>query len=656
MPINISRKSNGNGINYTYEADGPADHALIPNDIYFRDKTDSLIYYKNSAGTVLSLFNEIDTPTTDALVHVMPSGSDATGQRADISKPFLTLEAARDASLIGDTIIVYPGTYTVTTTDANGLSKVGVHFYFYPGCTVSKATAGPMFSNVGLAQASNVYGKAVFSISGTGTTFIAEFGNALEHTFEATSCTSIAPCVGTFMMRNNTVVTMNVDTVTSSSHIFAEYNHGTLLIVGTRLKINGKNWTANGGIINGAYYMEDMDILINANILRSQTTTLFFGLSQGTLTINADRILCDVPTNTYLFQIGNVSDVTISVVCSFCIGAAVSGGNTKCYIQGRSRNNTINSGYLECSSVERFTSSGGRSKITQSLIDESSTTYPLYVSGGIVDANIMRTNGHFLTAGVDFEVTGGVLNLHTIETFSSGANRGTGVHRLVNGGTLNLYGDLVIPNFVDGPPYISTYGIRLQSGTLNIYGAIYNLCNNALVPADGHGIIWSGGKLICNGTRLYKYAANAAHIRATTAGLQLRVLAGGLSTNTNSGLLDGQSSINRIVVAANNLATQVRITVQGNPAETFNVPIAFGTTAAIAAQLVTLINASGTLNASASQDNPGVDTYLYVTNDAVGLTQTIDNLINTSTNPVRDPGYSFTEIAGGLILQSTNIE
>ncbi len=141
-----------------------------------------------------------------------------------------------------------------------------------------------------------------------------------------------------------------------------------------------------------------------------------------------------------------------------------------------------------------------------------------------------------------------------------------------------------------------------------------------------------------------------------SSGLQLRVLAGGLSTNTNSGLLDGQSARNRVVVSVDNLATQVRITVQGDLAETFNVPIAFGTTAAIAAQLVTLINASGTLNASASQDNPGVDTYLYVTNDAVGLTQTIDNLINTTTNPVRDPGYSITEITGGLIIQSTNIE
>ncbi len=48
MPINLSRKSNGNGINYTYEADAAIDHALIPNSTYFRDKSDSLIYYKNA--------------------------------------------------------------------------------------------------------------------------------------------------------------------------------------------------------------------------------------------------------------------------------------------------------------------------------------------------------------------------------------------------------------------------------------------------------------------------------------------------------------------------------------------------------------------------------------------------------------------------------
>ncbi len=135
MPVNVSRKSNANGINYTYEADAVIDHALIPNNTYFRDKSDSLIYYKNAAGTVLGLFNEIDTPTTDALVHVMPSGSDVSGQRADLSKPFLTLEAASAAAIAGDLIIAYPGTYTVTTTSADGLSKAGVSFYFYPGCT-----------------------------------------------------------------------------------------------------------------------------------------------------------------------------------------------------------------------------------------------------------------------------------------------------------------------------------------------------------------------------------------------------------------------------------------------------------------------------------------------------------------------------------------
>ena len=56
------------------------------------------------------------TPGTVALpvgnfVFVNPLGNDGTGVREDFHLPFLTLNAAKNAAIAGDTIYVYGGTY-----------------------------------------------------------------------------------------------------------------------------------------------------------------------------------------------------------------------------------------------------------------------------------------------------------------------------------------------------------------------------------------------------------------------------------------------------------------------------------------------------------------------------------------------------------------
>lgn len=50
---------------------------------------------------------------TDNAVHVMVNGNDATGQRGRLDKPFETFQEALDASVAGDAIVVWPGSYEV---------------------------------------------------------------------------------------------------------------------------------------------------------------------------------------------------------------------------------------------------------------------------------------------------------------------------------------------------------------------------------------------------------------------------------------------------------------------------------------------------------------------------------------------------------------
>jgi hypothetical protein len=59
-------------------------------------------------------------------VFVNPLGNDLTGVRQDFHLPFLTLNAAKNAALAGDTIYVYGGTYN----EANQLHKEGVKWHF----------------------------------------------------------------------------------------------------------------------------------------------------------------------------------------------------------------------------------------------------------------------------------------------------------------------------------------------------------------------------------------------------------------------------------------------------------------------------------------------------------------------------------------------
>lgn len=80
------------------------------------------------------------------ILFVDPNGNDLSGDKGNIVKPYLTLEAARNAAVAGDLIYVFPGTYTVTTTDANGLAKDGVSYYFSPRTNIQKSTSGAIFN------------------------------------------------------------------------------------------------------------------------------------------------------------------------------------------------------------------------------------------------------------------------------------------------------------------------------------------------------------------------------------------------------------------------------------------------------------------------------------------------------------------------------
>ena len=97
------------------------------------------------------------------ILTVDPNGNDGAAVVGDISKPFLTIEAARDAASAGDLIEVNPGTYTKITTDVNGFSKEGVDFYYHPNTFINITTANAVHRNSGFVTPSRVFGYGSFT-------------------------------------------------------------------------------------------------------------------------------------------------------------------------------------------------------------------------------------------------------------------------------------------------------------------------------------------------------------------------------------------------------------------------------------------------------------------------------------------------------------
>ena len=56
MGIYDKKITGSNGINYTKEVDGPSDWGGIPYNTYFKDLSDGLIYFRNSGGAVIAIY------------------------------------------------------------------------------------------------------------------------------------------------------------------------------------------------------------------------------------------------------------------------------------------------------------------------------------------------------------------------------------------------------------------------------------------------------------------------------------------------------------------------------------------------------------------------------------------------------------------------
>lgn len=195
-------------------------------------------------GTSASPLEVISAPvlTGNVLYVDDVNGNDGTAVSGDLNKPYLTLLAAQTAASIGDTIVVYPGTYTT-----GALGKNRVNWYFFPGAQVSFTVTGWSIPLSGSSQSYSVYGFGEFvSVSNFVT-----LQSSGDYYIESVSMNGVALLIGnnsntTIKSRSVTMVSGGTITSSAVSIDSLDIDTGTGLSVST-----GANVTINGAVTGG---------------------------------------------------------------------------------------------------------------------------------------------------------------------------------------------------------------------------------------------------------------------------------------------------------------------------------------------------------------------------------------------------------------------
>ena len=183
------------------------------------------------AGTPLIIYNTLV---------VSENGNNATAQRNNWNKEYLTIEAALVDAVSGDTILVFPGTYTYVSN----LAKDGITIICFGNVVINNATASGTFLANSFATGFSLLGSATINqTAGSG-------GDAIIHIKD-----SIVPVTLEFNQVNNV-------TGTGGIYIQGDYtdNPNLVQIKGTIKTSNGFGLKFSGAGENTLSVFCDIDV------------------------------------------------------------------------------------------------------------------------------------------------------------------------------------------------------------------------------------------------------------------------------------------------------------------------------------------------------------------------------------------------------------
>jgi hypothetical protein len=447
-------------------------------------------------------------PITDLgkILFVSETGDDSTGTRGDINKPFRNLYGAKSAATSGDTVYVFPGTWTYDNRDSAGkpfngnietlvnLWKNGVDYYFSPNSKViflnqggvSGSTSGdrmylfrPPFTQY---ETCNVYGKLDFETStfccnnnggysllfdcgnegviyNEGYSCNLEFNSAISNANQAiqigvsTSATSIS-------YLNIVADTISVDFVEGQSG-----SGGAIFVLGDgkfegTLKINTLNsWFYGFYNRTVTSFSNPSDFKLRVDIDTTNTDSYairninFIGDSFyniGNSAMSGGFYQCQGATNGTTTLNANIFNVTNSTASAFDINSTLD-------------NTTISNGNI----FTNLTSGGGRR-----ILLSRSTNNTTFFNSKITYDGVTSTTQKM------FDVWGGVLNLETTVS-------GSFSNRIIN----NRNGKVLLSNCNFNPTVTGSTllgnDVTTSTGTTSIRNSTIILDNSTTDLCDG---------------------------------------------------------------------------------------------------------------------------------------------------------------------------
>ena len=655
---------------------------LVGNTVYY-NRTDAASAFTTDLSGLLP-------PATNYgnIIFVSEVGSTGLTRNdiiGNINTP-ISLDLATQIAQSGDTVHVKSGIYTTTTTATNGLSVSGVNHYFEPNSKVSKTTTGPMFGKSTGSTESNVYGSGSFYGSGScGYIFQNNGleGNNYTQVYEWDTCeNSSTGCLisvsnenGTFKGKRSIVSSGGaaITTTDNSGTIKANISIDCPLIKSTvaqgilqsslsggtssvaKLTVNADDITGASDTLCGLDLNTNPDGLlctVNANYI-NYVTSGNDGLVKKNVTLNVTRIDQMTEFNgTYLNINGHLG----------YFGSTAASGNFYGIVDIKLVDRVRASGFGTINATFNgdfdYTSDSEGDSLISALSGTIIANYKLQQRTKLPEFSYKFVEGWF------FATSGGctinILGNWDIQNFWFSQS----------GGNLNIPSGTVINIGPTNPQRTGGFGsigetFGFSSVDVNIGGTIIERCNtsypcntaesahtysNTLMFVsnwDEASKPFSSTRVVYNGATIIVRDQNSQILTTSVTGGTVGIYSGGLNTNKMDSFAAEKEKL-RVSVTG----TSANLTVN---TETFTSTTG-ATAVASAVELASLINASGTVAATASQDTPGTDGYIYVEADVAGNALTMSYGTNTLKNTtIRYNTKSIIDAVGGMLIEDANI-
>jgi len=580
--------------------------------------------------------------STGNILYVSTTGSDTDTTRAghvgDAMKPFLTIETAVAAAISGDKIHVFSGTYTLTTTATNGIAKDGITYQFEPNVILNKSTLGDVFNDTGFTVGCNIYGYPNINKTGSAGHIIYYLQNLnyiIEYGYLVNS--AVGTCLSYKYTGNgtNNLSIKGISAIATAGLCYDIQNFGYLNLDFGLLIKSTSTYAIQSNIVNGAGVWD-----INKGTIRGEQIITTAGVYSAH--IRYTQLNADVVYSNYVYSDGNMFINWNGTIDRLYAGSFKHTGTVVRYDGGT--DNII---------LDRV------SFFIATLTGYCSINY-LYGNTGLYNNSITGA-GTLIINSIKDQIPNWLAITSTTVIIKSKYN--TTTYNSAGGGLTMTNGKVV---FEKGFTYPNQQSAIVMSGTAIVEletGTCEN--TNSTAPSNGSStpnvIDHRGGTLILRNPTLKTAHADAEVIVAPTVAVSIYVQPSLLSNRVeNGGVLVAKKQ--KMKISVGSVSAQSLVVNDGSGGnETFTISdlVTYDTTAKQAQQFAALVNASGTLDITASQDTPGTDVYFYLESDVAGVPFSYIPQANSLSNPgttIRKNSYDITNIVGGNIIEDADVK